>query len=90
MSETISSQPFSRRSLLKGMAAFSAAAVAANALAACAPSGAPTAAPAAEGASPLQGTVGDEMRGKSLELSLCNVVGITTCEQFDVQGKTRV
>ncbi|MFZ4848073.1 MAG: ABC transporter substrate-binding protein [Caldilinea sp.] len=75
MSETISSQPFSRRSLLKGMAALSAAAVAANALAACAPAGAPAAAPAAEGASPLQGTVGDEMRGKSLELSLAVIAG---------------
>ncbi|MFM7583723.1 MAG: extracellular solute-binding protein, partial [Caldilinea sp.] len=75
MSETISSQPFSRRSLLKGMAAISAAAVAANALAACAPAGAPAAAPAAEGASPLQGTVGDEMRGKSLELSLAVIAG---------------
>lgn len=78
MSDSLASKPFSRRALLKGMAAVSAAAVAANALAACAPAGAPAgggAAPAAGGASPLQGTVGDEMRGKSLELSLAVIAG---------------
>lgn len=67
----------SRRQLLKGMAAVGVAAVTANALAACAPAGAPAGggAPAPAGTSPLAGTVGDEMRGKTIELSLAVIAG---------------
>lgn len=77
MSESLTSKPFSRRQLLKGMAVVGAAAVTANALAACAPTAAPAggAAPAAGGASPLQGTVGDEMKGKTIELSFATIGG---------------
>lgn len=67
----------SRRQLLKGMAAVGVAAVTVNALAACAPAGAPAGggAPAPAGTSPLAGTVGDEMRGKTIELSLAVIAG---------------
>lgn len=67
-----------RRQLLKGMAALGAATVAAQALAACAPAAAPTgggAAPTAGGTSPLAGTVGDEMKGKNIELSFATIGG---------------
>lgn len=78
--ENLTARPVSRRQLLKGMAVVSAATVAAQALAACAPAAAPAgggeaAAPGASGASPLQGTVGDEMKGKSIELSLAVLAG---------------
>ena len=76
--ENFTSRSLSRRQLLKGAAAVSAAAIAAQALAACAPAapaGGGAAAPAAAGASPLQGTVGDEMKGKAVELSLAVIAG---------------
>ncbi len=77
--ENFTSRSLSRRQLLKGAAAVSAAAIAAQALAACAPGAAPAgggaAAPAAAGASPLQGTVGDEMKGKNIELSFAVIAG---------------
>lgn len=78
MSNQFSSTPLSRRQLLKGFAAVSAGVAVTGALGACAPAapaGGGAAAPAAAGASPLVGTQGDEMRGKTLELSFATING---------------
>lgn len=78
MSSTLGSTPLSRRQLLKGFAAVSAGVAVTGALAGCAPAAAPAgsgAAPAPEAGSALAGTQGDEMRGKTLELSFATIAG---------------
>ena len=71
------SKGLTRRQMLKGMAMTSAGLI----LAACAPSGAPAGGGSAateggsEAANPLMGTQGDEMQGKSIEMSFAVIGG---------------
>ena len=71
------SRGLTRRQMLKGMAMTSAGLI----LAACAPSGAPAGGGSAategggEAANPLLGTQGDEMQGKSIEMSFAVIGG---------------
>ncbi|MCB0073676.1 MAG: GNAT family N-acetyltransferase [Caldilineaceae bacterium] len=71
------SRGLTRRQMLKGMAMTSAGLI----LAACAPSGAPAGGGSAateggsEAANPLMGTQGDEMQGKSIEMSFAVIGG---------------